>query len=179
MQGDLFWMFREMCEEKARSKPMTRYNVDEIFQFAIRIEANGKAFYKKLADRYHDHPAIRCLFLDLSHQEGDHLAFFKKLAKKAAQNPPENVTDEYFAYLRAFADQSIFYDNLVETAFNEINNVDEALEFSMRRELESVNYYTELKKLVPAEEQLTLDHIIEEEKSHHTLLLNRKMAMNA
>jgi len=157
---------------------MTRYNIDEIFQFAIKIEANGKAFYRKLSEKFKDNRDIRDLFLELSDQEGDHIVFFKNLAKTAKANPVENISDEYFAYLRAFADQSIFYDNLIETAFNEIKDVYEALDFSMKRELESVNYYTELKKLVPAEEKLALDKIIDEEKSHHMWLASRRMAIN-
>ncbi len=156
---------------------MKRFNVDEIFQFAIRIEANGKGFYTKLAQKYSQDPQVHDLFMELADQEGDHLAFFKQLAKTVAQNPVENINEEYFAYLRAFADQTIFYDNLVDTAFEKIKSVEEALDFSMKRELESVNYYTELKNLVPVEEHGMLDRVIEEEKSHHLMLANRKMAL--
>ena len=145
---------------------MTKYNIDEIFQFAIRIEENGEAFYRDMAKRFEsDHEAAE-LFLQLAEQEIEHKNFFSSLLKSIADYSSDSYNEEYFLYLRAFADNSIFAGAELKKQLEAINDAKGAIKFAMNRELESVLYYQELKLLVKTEKQGTLDRIIDEEKKH-------------
>ena len=153
---------------------MKKFSADEVFQFALRIEENGELFYKKFAEKFKDNEKVKKLFLYLADQETDHKDVFSSLLKSfKTYDPPESYPDEYFEYLRAIADNSIFPANII-SELDKINDIPSALVFAMRRELDSVNYYNELKDMVPEEERDKIIQIIKEEKKHFMDLYNMK-----
>ena len=153
---------------------MTKYNAGEILQFAIRIEENGKVFYQKLAEKFDHDAAVRDLFDDLARQEDDHRNFFNQLSLRAQDDAVADLPEEYFLYLRAFADNAIFTEEELDRAISVINDLDGALDFCMKRESDAVSYYTELKALVLEPECGHIDEVVQEEKRHYIQLHNLK-----
>jgi rubrerythrin len=58
-----------------------------------------------------------------------------------------------------------------------VTNTSEALDFAIQRELDSILYYHEIKKMVPAAQHDALEKIIEEERSHFLSLSAMKKAL--
>ena len=154
---------------------MTRYNAGEILQFAIRIEENGRLFYLQLAKKFDQEEAVRRLFEDLAAQEGDHRRFFEGLAAANRDGSwADDLPEEYFLYLRAFADHAVFSDEEVAGEVAKIADIEGALSFSMKREADAVSYYTELKAMVPEEDHAQIEAVIAEEKRHYLQLHQMK-----
>jgi rubrerythrin len=154
---------------------MTIYSIDEVFQFAIQIEKSGYSYYKKMTERFKDLPEIAKLFDFLAEEEVAHDDTFSALLSKLkTYDYAENYLEEYITYIRAFAENSIFSDDKLAAEMEEVDNPDSAITFAMRREQESINFYHELKNLVPPEEHERLDIIIGEEKKHYMMLYSMK-----
>ena len=88
------------------------------------------------------------------------------LSKIKKYEPPEIYPDEYFAYLRAYADGTIFTKEARGTELPTVKDVPSAIKFAIQRELDSVLYYQEIKKFVPKDQQDLIDKIIAEERGH-------------
>lgn len=153
-------------ESPWRSAGMGTYNVDEIFQFAVRIEEKGEEFYRKMSEQFRSEKQVADLFSRLAEQEVDHRIFFQKILNSFASYPPESFNEEYFLYVRAFADNAIFSEEKLNQEREKIGEIDDALKFAMDRELDSVNYYHGLRELVDGDDQEKIDRIIEEERKH-------------
>ena len=150
---------------------MSSYSADEIFQFAIQIEENGERFYKEMAEKFSDKSRVREVFLDLAGQEVEHRRSFEAMLSRIKSYADTNAyPDEYFAYIRAFAENALFSADDLKKEAKRISDPVSALEFSMNRELDAVNYYTELKGMVQDKDQEIIDDIILEEKRHYMYL---------
>jgi rubrerythrin len=157
-----------------REEKMDVFSAGEILQFAIKIEENGEAFYLKHAEAFFESRA-RELFRHLAREEARHRKTFQDmLAKVETYTPSESYPDEYFAYLRAYVDDIIFSEGTLEREMQTIKDVISALDFSMRRETESIFYYQEVKKFVPEDQHALIEGIIEEERKHFTSLHETK-----
>lgn len=145
---------------------MSTYNASEVFQFAIRIEENGRIFYSKFADKAEDQDT-RALFEFLAEEEVNHARVFRDLLKRfESYEPQEQYPEEYFEYLGAFADHILFGRDDFDAVMGTIDRAEEALQFAIQQELESILYYLELKKYVPEGEQNLIEKIVEQERSH-------------
>ena len=131
-------------------------------------------FYDRLAEKFDHDESVRELFEDLARQEGDHRHFFENLAHKVQDDAISDLPEDYFLYLRAFADNAVFTDKGLERAVSVISDIEGALDFCMKRESDAVSYYTELKMLVLEEERASIDDVIREEKKHYMQLNNLK-----
>ncbi len=153
---------------------MEVFSASEILQFAVKIEENGEAFYVKSAEALPEGRA-RDLFRHLAREEARHRKTFQEmLSKVETYTPPESYPDDYFAYLRAYVDDIIFSQETHEREMHVVKDVISALDFSMRRETESIFYYQEIKKFVPQDQHALVDGIIEEERKHFTSLHETK-----
>lgn len=141
------------------------FSASEIYQFAIRIEENGERFYRQVAS----HTArieIKNLFSFLADEENEHRKFFQDLLSSLEKyQPPETYPGEYFEYLRAYADNLIFSQQMEKETSGEIAP-SAALDFGIRREIDSIAYYLEVKNLVPEKQRFSIDRIIDEERKH-------------
>jgi len=152
------------------------FNASEIFQFAVRIEENGEIFYRKVAG-LSDDANLKNLFTFLADEEVKHKQIFGELLSKIEKyEPSETYPGEYFAYLKAYADQIIF-SSMIDNELDEKMNPVSAVEFGIRRELDSILYYLEVKKVVPETQQHLIDTIIDEERSHFLKLSNLKKTL--
>ena len=147
----------------------TFFNAGEVFQFAVRIEENGEKFYRRVAETAGD-ADVRSVFSFLADEEVKHRETFRELLSKIEDfKPTEMYPGEYFAYLKAYADQIIFSSKLDED-LPERADASSAVEFGIRRELDSILYYLEMKNVVPEGHRETVDRIVQEERKHFAKL---------
>ncbi len=148
------------------------FKVSEIYQFAIKIEENGEKFYREQAKKAKLNE-VREIFSFLADEEVKHKKVFEELLSKIEKyQPPEIYPGEYFSYLKAYAEEFIFPKGVER----EVESQDpvSAIEFGIRRELDSIMYYLEMKGVVPETQHAELDKIIEQERAHFIKLSNLK-----
>ncbi|UCF69697.1 MAG: ferritin family protein [candidate division WOR-3 bacterium] len=149
---------------------MSVFEPSEVFQFAIRIEQGGEKFYREMAKKLPD-AEVKKLFSALAEEEVKHKKIYESMAAQMEEYEPiESYPGEYFAYLRAYADNIIFTPQKMDEKIKSINDARSALQFAIDRELDSILYYEEVKKLVPENQRSSIDKIIEEERRHFVKL---------
>ena len=145
---------------------MGTFDVSEIFQFAIGIEENGEKFYHYAAQIAEDEE-MKDVFNRLADDEIEHKKIFGKMLSKIEKyEPPDIYPDEYFSYLRAYADGTIFTGKMQKEELSAVKDVPSAIKFAIQRELDSILYYQEIKKFVTKDQHDLIDGIIEEERGH-------------
>lgn len=145
---------------------MSLLSAGEVFQFAVKIEENGERFYRTFADKLKG-DREKQLFGFLADEEKKHKDTFNTMLNRAESfTPPTSYPDEYFAYLQAYADNLIFTADSLEKEVERIHSAKEACDFGIRRELDSILYYQEIKTFVPDKEKEKIDQIIAEERKH-------------
>ncbi len=153
---------------------MELFNASEIFEFALKIEENGEIFYRKYAEKCEDQ-SLKSMFNFLADEEVRHKNTFQRLLSNIEKYEPfESYPDEYFLYLSAFVENTIFNQEKLSEEIEKIKDNIDAVDFAIRRELDSINYYNEIKLLVPKEERESIEHIIKEEKDHFLKLSQLK-----
>jgi len=152
------------------------FSVSEIFQFAIKIEENGHLFYKTAAEKVSDF-ATRELFLILAEEEIKHKKIYTEMLTKIENyKPEENYPEEYFLYLKSYADNIIFNSKKAEELKSNFDTM-AAINFAIQRELDSILYYIESKNFVPKIHFDQIDKIIEEERRHFVKLTEIKNSL--
>ena len=152
---------------------MSSYQGSDIFQFAIRMEENGEKFYNYAASIAKD-PNIFGIFTKLASEEIKHRKLFADMFSRIDTiMPKESYPGEYMAYLQSSIDGKVFSTTATKEMV-EIKDVIAALDFAIGRELDSVLYYSEMKKYVTASAQDLLEQVIEEERKHVVILTNIK-----
>jgi len=155
---------------------MSSYQGSDIFQFAIRMEENGEKFYNYAASIAKD-PKVYGIFTKLASEEIKHRKLFADMFSKIDTiMPKESYPGEYMTYLQSSIDGKVFSTTATKE-LAEIKDVIAALDFAIGRELDSVLYYSEMKKYVTASAQDLLEQVIEEERKHVVILTNIKKAL--
>lgn len=158
---------------------MSIFEPSEIFQLAIRIEENGERFYRRMAEKLDD-KKVKELFSALADEEIKHRLTYEGMVSNIERYEPfESFPGEYFAYLRAYADNHIFTKEKLNEEMESITDAASALKFAIDRELDSILYYQEVKKLVPEKQRNVIDKIIDEERRHFTTLSSCKQDVDA
>ncbi len=150
---------------------MRVFEASDIVEIAIRIEENGTNFYK-FAEQIAKQEEAKKLFADLAQAEVAHKKTFEGIfAKMEKYNPPESFDGEYSSYLRDYVDSNIiFTKEALDKEFSKVKDTLSAIDFAIRRELDSMLYYHEIKKFVPTTQHAALDQIIDEERKHFARL---------
>ena len=154
------------------------FAASDIVEVAIRIEENGIDFYK-YAEQISRKEEAKKLFAQLAQAEVAHKKTFEKIFAKMEKNSPlESYEGEYSAYLRSYVDNNIiFTKEAMDKQFAKVKDTIAALDFAIQRELDSILYYHEIKKLVPPAQHEILEQIIEEERKHFLSLTEMKKSM--
>lgn len=152
---------------------MDNYNIGEIYQFAIRIEENGEKTYRYFAEKFGYNAEIKKFFLYLADEEAKHKVTFEDMVDKIQDySSTAEFPEEYFLYIRAFADSVLFSNKNVKK--ESIENIDDAFEFAMKKEIDSINYYYSLKNYASPEYHSKIDDIAKEEQRHFLKLYNMR-----
>jgi len=154
------------------------FKAAEILRTAIRIEENGIIFYREMIKEIKEKD-LQDIFSFLADEDELHREIFEgMLAKSEQYEMIDSYPGEYEAYLRAFADEHVF--NKEKTGglmVKKIKDVKEAIQFGIEVELDSINYYQEIKRFIPDYQKDTIEKIIEEERKHFLKLSDIKKTL--
>jgi rubrerythrin len=148
---------------------------NELLEFAVQIEKNGEAYYRAAANKTKN-SKLKDIFMYLAEQEVEHKNIYEKMLKSVeSYEPKEMYPEEYFQYLRAYADNHIFVKKEeIEKKAVEAKSDVEAIGLALGFEKDSILYYLEIKNFVPDGEKNIVDKIIEEEHKHYNKLTEIK-----
>jgi len=150
---------------------MSLFKAGDIFQFAIRIEEDGEKYYREIARKVKDED-VKELFVYLAGEEVKHKKLFSDMLKGIEHyEPAESFPEEYFQYLKAYADNVIFNRDKLKNEVSQVVDALSAAEFGMRREQESILYYQDIKNIIPENDVAPVEKIIEEERKHFLKLV--------
>jgi len=154
---------------------MAVVEASDIVEVAIRIEENGAHFYR-CAVQVAGSEETKALFGQLAEEEVEHRKIFAELlAGMDASAPVEGYDGEYAAYLHDYVDNRlVFKKEALADELTRIRDEASALDFAIRRELDALHYYREIRELLPADRREAIDRIVLEEKRHFKKLSERK-----
>jgi rubrerythrin len=154
---------------------MQVFQASDIMEVAIRIEENGVNFYR-FAEQLAKQPEAKKLFAQLAESEVAHKRTFEKFfAAVEKSNTTEQYDGEYSEYLRSYVDNNfVFTKEVMDKQLAQVTDTLGAFDFAIQRELDSILYYHEIKKLVPEGQHAAIDQIIDEERKHFSMLTTMK-----
>jgi rubrerythrin len=146
---------------------MKTFDARDVIQFAVRIEEDGEAFYRKAALAAEDKDT-RDLFNFLADEEIQHKELFREmLSKMEALQPAETYDGEYAAYLSDYIDGKVIFTKKAEQALTPVmKDTFSVITFAMQREADSILYYHEAKRFIAEKYYNIIDKIITEERKH-------------
>jgi len=140
----------------------------DALRYALKIETNGQAFYRYVADVAQD-GNVKMLFADLAVQEARHYRTFSKLLAKAPERPEPSLQErqQIEAYLQTLYEHALFGGDDRGTALaHQANDEASALRAAMAFEKDTMLFFNELRTLAPPEDDEMLSAIIAEELGH-------------
>jgi rubrerythrin len=158
-----------------------KFNPEQAYLVAKRIEENGAAFYRRAAD-FVDDPEKKKLLLSLADWEGRHIEFFESLRNDISDIEPMEYTkyiDRLFkpdadteVNIREWADSAIFSpDESPVELLTGNETLEDILRIALRLEKDAVVFYTGLKEVMNVtKESDALNKIIREEMRHISVL---------
>jgi rubrerythrin len=156
-----------------------KFNANEIFHIAEKIEENGSAFYRKAAG-FSSNPSVKDALTSLADMEDEHKATFAVMRaelrddekKSVAYDPDQEVID----YLDAMANGGVFdVRSNPSLSLKGNENPVEVLKRAIGLEKDSIVFYLGIRDLVPEKRgRDRVDDIIRQEMSHITIL-NREI----
>jgi len=151
------------------------FKADEIVNFAINIEINGKEFYKTVAAMLKK-SAVKEAFLWLAGEEEKHMKIFEEMYSELDSHvQPESHPGEYGEYVRALVKENVFTkNNMVKEMVSKSITAAPALQLALKFEKDTILFFIEMKNFVPVSQQKTIDNLIEEEKKH----INKIVSLN-
>ncbi len=154
------------------------WSPQEILDIALKVEENGERLYAKLEEKAEDEK-LKAVWRFLKEQEIGHQSKFKDMLDRAGDYlVSEFGTGDYDAYLRAIASAYIFTPELIKKKTGELfSSSQEAIDFGLQIEKESILVYTALKEYVLSDKQEIMDSIITEEKKHVIILTEFKKTL--
>lgn len=146
---------------------MSDFEPVDILEIAIRIEENGSGFYRFAVQIAQDEET-KHIFAYLADEEERHKTVFKEMLSKVEKHKmPESYPGEYGAYLRDYVDSNIiFTEKTMDSELPDVKDTLSAINFAIRRELDSILYYHEIKRFLSKSQQDFIDKIIDEERGH-------------
>lgn len=157
-------------QEKNGKLDVVDFNELDAYKIASKIEQDGIAFYKNLANGVKDDAAKKRLEFLLS-EEKRHLSFFQDCLSKVEEKAEDGFEDDN---LLSFMDYGIFqpYEHMSQMK-DVIDDVDKALDIGIIVEDRTVKFYQACKdKLISQDAKQELENIINEEQKHKELLLS-------
>jgi rubrerythrin len=154
------------------------FSARELVNIGIGIEGNGAAFYDYLVGSTKD-AVVQAAYKHLAGKEREHIEIFQNMLGSVGDyQPPETLTEEYEAYLKALIDSFIFTDDKVaRDVAQKVSSDVEAVQIALSVEKESILFYTEMRELVRSSDRDIVNRVIEEEKSHMRELIHLKKSL--
>jgi len=151
---------------------MDTFKASDVYEIAVQIESNGEKLYRH-AVNVTDDSRMKELFTYLADEEVKHMRLFEGLGKKVEQyNLPETYDGEYCSYVRSYSEGLVFTPEKMEKELAKVKSAEDAIEFGIQREIESILYYLETRNFVPDSQKADIDRIIDEERRHYLKLID-------
>lgn len=158
---------------------MSLLSVNDLVQFAVRIEENGERFYRAWARKAADAKQAE-FFNKLADDEIKHKEIYAEMLGKIETDTPDMDTyEEYSAYLRMFTEGVLFNEEKNRQEMEAVKTFANALDFAAKQELDSILFYLELKTFVPKAQEETINEVVKEERRHYIALLNARKELTA
>ena len=148
-----------------------RFNADQVFMMAERVEQNAADFYTKAAALHSATQDVEFL-RRLAKTERDHKAVFgamrKKLPARGKLPPDEYPYLKATLFLNTIADAGAGEGSLsTATPLTKSDSLEDLVRKGIRLEIEAIAFYTGLRALVPVSlGKRRIDTIIAEEQRH-------------
>lgn len=143
------------------------FRASEILEMAVRIEKQGIDFYNACLEAELEEK-VADVFRYLIEQEHYHIHTFEKMQEGLADYElPESYAGETGSYMDSFVNEAIFFSP--EEASEEVKSLSDPLQaigFGIQFENRSINFYEEMKEIVPESEGEKIDEVIEQERRH-------------
>ena len=157
-----------------------RFNADEIFEIAERIETNGARFYRRAAERFTD-ASVKKVLMTLADMELQHKMIFEAMhgdlasgEMKPVSFDPEKQTK---SYLQAMADGRVFDINVDPDKYLSAGQTpQQILKTALGFEKDSIAFYTGIKDMIPEDMGRDKIDIIIHEEMYHITVLNSELA---
>lgn len=152
---------------------MRKYNVEKILRHAMEIEEAGQKFYAMLASRLEDARLMK-IFDIMSRQEVGHGDVYREmLAKLPAAPAPGNADDDSFDFKKhEMLEDKIFNRLDVVRKTSRIYSLGDALALMIDIEMNVVDYFENIRRIVRLQDQPLMEQIINEEKAHVKQLID-------
>ena len=143
------------------------FSASEVVEMGIKIEANGRDFYRETAARSKNGPAIKT-FESLAMEEEDHIKRFESILSKVKKyEPSEAYPNEYFSYIKSLSGEYVFTESKKGSEIAKTVNSDkEAVDLGIGFEKDSILFYEEMKKFILEGEKNIVDKLLDQEKVH-------------
>lgn len=150
-----------------------RFSAAEMFDLAIRVEQNGRAFYEAATVAATD-PQVKELMANLASAEKEHEETFRRLRVGASTEAPQSYPGELEDYMDALLRSRVLPDE--ETALRRVKEMDDmaALDFAIAFEKDTILLQVEMRQLVPEAEAARVEVLIQQERIHIRLLQQLK-----
>ncbi len=143
---------------------MDKFSIIEVIEQAVQTEKLGYQFYTTMAEKFKKDHGLNKLFADLAEKEIRHEKTFAELKDVVGDSEPEEW-EEASQYMRAIVESEFFLGkNKALPSMEKIQSVEDAVNFALGFEKETLLYFYEIKRLVKEKE--VVEEIINEEKSH-------------
>jgi rubrerythrin len=153
----------------------TKFAPDEILRLAVKIEANGGDFYRKVLSLYKDKD-MKELFNTLAEEEDKHKSFFEEILNSLEDKDYLDVYNdsEYQNYINAMANEVVFTQAAMVKKLEEgFKSIEEVFDFALGLEEDSILFYSELKGSI-LKDKGYLSVIINEERKHFSMISDLK-----
>ncbi|MDD4900410.1 MAG: ferritin family protein [Candidatus Omnitrophica bacterium] len=147
------------------------FSGSEIVEIGIQIEKNGRDFYQTLIGKIKSLKAKE-VFEFLVKEEEKHIKVFQGILDSLDKyDPPESFPGEYFAYMKALANEYIFTQkDTGKLIAQKVSSDKQALDMGIGFEKDSIIFYGGMKKTVPEYDLKVLDSLIDQEQQHLRML---------
>ncbi|MGF7185908.1 rubrerythrin [Desulfitispora alkaliphila] len=144
---------------------LSKFSGSELIEFAVEVEKKGEKFYNSLAEKCDDDKASE-LFQFLAKEEAKHQLDFSKLGEKLKEfNARESFEGEYLEYVQSLVSSHMFNRDL-DTILDKISTTEDAIDFAINFEKDSIVFFIEFKNMVNASEAHVIEELIGEERKH-------------
>jgi len=143
---------------------MEKFSIREALEQAVQTEKLGYQFYTAMAKRFKENERLDKLFTTLAEKELRHEKTYSDLKETVGDAEPEGWED-IAQYMRAMVESEFFLGkNKSLSSMNKINTIEDAVNFALGFEKETLLYFYGIRDAVREKE--IVDEIINEEKSH-------------
>lgn len=129
----------------------------EFISLAYALEDGSRRFYLNMAEHF-ENQRLREIFMTLSQAEENHKRHILKAIKKEELPINEKFKD--------YMESGVPVKDMTDKIISEEKNIQEVLELSMQIEINALDLYMKISRMVEADTKEIFKNIIEEEKAH-------------